>query len=366
MLSLVGTTTFLSRLPIVTMSMEELPVAVEVVSTEFQWHDVIDFGLILRPEEQSTPGTTALLSSYEYCHASRQDLVLAEASTTVNPVAVIWAFISLDLRMASDGRAVMIEQSRPVPIPEDPRPTLLGLPIPIGDPVAGLTMMAKQRPAAKLNVEQVIHLGEFVLGDHLRVVVSPPTNDRVQFRYQDGLSCDPEVSNHISKIIKMPAQRFRAGCDDGLETQQISFLGLSSQTPGVCLAHGVLTYPEAKEVEAAPPVLGAKRMNDLRFCGIQFEAHSGQPSGCNLLDLNDDCLVLVQHHEIVRVAHHEWLPVTLSLAALAECGANVCFEAVQRDVGKQRRDHTTLRCSLIGGEQSLPIHDAGAEPSADN
>src|SRR5260370_32999571 len=114
------------------MSMEELPVSVDVVPTEFQWYDVIDFWLVLRFEEQSTPGTSALLSPYERCHAPWQDLVLAETRTPVNPVAVIWAFISLDLRMAADGRSVMIEQSVPVPISEDPRPTLLGVSIPVG------------------------------------------------------------------------------------------------------------------------------------------------------------------------------------------------------------------------------------------
>jgi hypothetical protein len=285
-----------------------LPVWIDVATTEIQWLDVIDFWPVLRLEEQSTSSTATLLAAYERCHASRQNLVLAETSGPVNPVAIIGTFVSLDLHMAADGRAVMIEQSRPVPISEDPRPALLCLPIPIGYPVAGLTMMAKHRPAAKLNVEQVIHLGVCILRDHRGVVVAPPTDDRVQLLYQDGLSCDPEVSNDISKIIKMPAQRFWAGRDDGFETQQIGFSTLSSQTSGVCLAHRVLTHPEAEEVEAALPVVRVKRVNDLRFAGIQFQTHSGQPGGCDLLDLNDDCLALVQHHEVIRVAHYEWLP----------------------------------------------------------
>jgi hypothetical protein len=202
------------------MPMEELPVSVDVVPAEFQWHDVIDSWLILRLEEQSTPGTSPLLSAYEGCHATRQNLVLAETCTPVNPVAVIGTLVALNPRMTPNDRAVMVEQSRPIPISEDPRPALFGLPIAIGYPVAGLAMMAKQYTAPKLDVQHMIHLGECVLCDHRRVVVTPPAKNRVQFRYQDGLSCDPEVSNHISKIIEMPAQCFRAGRNNGFEPQQ--------------------------------------------------------------------------------------------------------------------------------------------------
>ena len=79
-----------------------------------------------------------------------------------------------------------------------------------------------------------------------------------------------------------------------------------------------------------------------------------------LRHLFDDPQVLVQDHEVVRVPDHHRLPGLVTLQLLGVWGADRLLEAVQRDVGEQRRDDPALRRPHHRGLSMPLLHHPGS------
>lgn len=90
---------------IVAMAMKDAFVTQFFPSTEASGGDMIDFHTILVFEEQSTPFAFSLLFSQQQSQGSTKHVVIAQALTPVQKVAIIWAgssfhfHVSLDMRL---------------------------------------------------------------------------------------------------------------------------------------------------------------------------------------------------------------------------------------------------------------------------
>src|SRR5262245_60884277 len=148
----------------------------------------------------------------------------------------------------------------------------------------------------------------------------------------------------------MRVECFVAGRDDGLEAEWSDRSASIRDLAGVRLPHWELLYGETEKIKAALTVVAVQRVTDPRLAWFQFQTHAGQPVTGDLLCKFDDHHVLVQDHEVVRVAHHQRFPWMTSTRIVGECGADRRFETVQCDVGEQWRDHPALRRTLSGRE----------------
>src|ERR1700674_2563350 len=220
--------------------------------------------------------------------------------------------------------------------------------------------MSASGPALKLVVQLVIQTAKDVLGDHVPIVVRPAVNHRVQAVDESELRVGLVGMDYCCQVSQMSFLSLFAWLDEGLEAKKFP-----RRTPcRMSLPDRVLAHLKAEEVKSRTSLLRAERMGDACLLGFQFQPHPVEPLRHDLLDLFDDRQIVVQHHEVVGIADDLRSPV-LSFEALGEGSDNLGFEAMEGDVGEQRRDHPALRCSLVGGEKLTAFHDSGFEPRSD-
>ena len=70
----------------------------------------------------------------------------------------------------------------------------------------------------------------------------------------------------------------------------------------------------------------------------------------------------VQNHEIIRIAHQQWLFPGMTVGK-AFCDHR--FHPMQRDIHEQRREHTSLSYPRFAGGVGVAIHHPRSEPGVD-
>src|SRR6266511_514182 len=148
------------------MSMEELPVAHPVRTTERPGLDVVELDhLIHGLEESSAPGASPLLPFEQGGLARRQFGVPAQSARPVEWIAIVEAPASFDLRVSTDHGAGVERQDRSTGWPEDPMlnpvvavRVLLHDPVPVvvSHPAVRFCWVASLCPALQFLVDQMV------------------------------------------------------------------------------------------------------------------------------------------------------------------------------------------------------------------
>src|SRR6266446_8646464 len=92
---------------------------------------------------------------------------------------------------------------------EGPLPSVSRLEIFLRDPAARFLRMPPCGPGPQRLEERCVHFDEDRLADHVAMIVGPPTNDRVELRYQTacrsllvGLHDMPEVPEECAHMLR--------------------------------------------------------------------------------------------------------------------------------------------------------------------
>src|SRR4051812_15065448 len=125
-----GTNGIRCRLRVVTMPVQELPVAPPVRSALCPRNDVVHFPHVLRGEGEMAGGAATRLGTQEAGHAPRQFGVVAGSPRPIAPIAVERALVAGDLAVPLNGRAGVVLQSLASAIRKGPSP-LSRVPVPV-------------------------------------------------------------------------------------------------------------------------------------------------------------------------------------------------------------------------------------------
>src|SRR5258708_5360798 len=100
-------------------------------------------------------------------------------------------------------------------------------------------------------------------------------------------------------LQEMPAYRFFARFDDGLETQCLR--GWTACFPGMRFAYRILANVPSQEVKPNVSFMFMKRMGNSRFTWFQFKTHARKPCCCYLFGFLYDCFISMHNQEIVSI-----------------------------------------------------------------
>jgi len=227
-----------------------------------------------------------------------------------------------------DNRRVFVAGQRARPVAEGVS-RAPALPVTFEAPARGFAPAAILRPLVQFVVDLAIYAGEGALGDTRAIVQRPAADDEVEGRDEGGLGRAPVAADDGLDFIQVALNGLVARFDERLDAR------LPPEGAGVILAHPVLPDVKAEEVEPHAPRVLVERMGHVSLGTTQAQSHLGQPGFGARLRFQQGRQVFTQDDKVIGVAdHHNPVP--------SRDGGDGSLEAVQRDVGEQGGDDTSL------------------------
>ena len=225
-------------LPVVAMSVQELAIARSLLSPAGEGHEVVAFDQVVNSKIQSTGGAFPVLSLEEACRLARQVRVPPQPARPVRPIAIVYAFRALNLRVSPNRFAGMPVQDGTAFDPERPRPAFQS-PILGDNPACALGRVTTFGPAQELGEHQGIHPGERAFRRDRGVVVNPAAVEAVEALDEFPLGLRLRLTDDVADGVQMSLLRCLAGRDDGLVAERSS----PPITSGVRFPNRVLAHP---------------------------------------------------------------------------------------------------------------------------
>jgi hypothetical protein len=136
-----------SRMPlIVTMPMDSREVTQFIASSLTFWGNMVDFHTVPMSKSQFTPTTLSLLLLQELGKFAVEQGMPFESLAPVPKVAIIWAGVSFDFDVSSDGGIAVVFQGMPLLISEYPLPCFIRFPVAIFNPISVFVGMPASCP----------------------------------------------------------------------------------------------------------------------------------------------------------------------------------------------------------------------------
>jgi len=245
-------------------------------------------------------------------------------------------------------------------IPEVPAFAGGGVPVSLDCPPPTLARVPEKRPSSELLIQAVVEQMKGPCTDHCTIVISPASDDRVEYADQVRLLGRLMLTDQRRQRRPVAFHRLVAWPDERFEATSLR---------RIVLARSVLTHLETKKVEACFTRDFFKRVGDARLLLTQLQADALQPCLRQVATLFDDGSVPVEDHQIVRVSDDLGLPMELLARVFRvpsrpgwKVRANKRFESVQRDVRQQWRRDATLWCAARRFGEHVVVEHPGLEP----
>lgn len=194
------------------------------------------------------------------------------------------------------------------------------------------------------------------------VVVCPAQYYRVEALDQVRLAVRSVLSDDVREMTLMFNQRSTAGLHQSYEVSFSILLFVSgAQRVG----------SEVKPQEIKTRLLAVDDIEgvpDACLGLIELQAQGRQKYSGGLLALEDCPLVMVEDYQIVGVPNRDglvWDVFHPRLHPWRYARSDVAFQAMQRDIGQQRADHTTLGDSFPCFGVLCTVEDPDLKPSSD-
>ena len=145
------------------------------------WDNMIDFPDISILEDESTVAAFPFLIFEQPCELAFNRGVLFEPLTPIEKLSVVRACSTSYLCMVGDGGLAVISEFNPLKSHEDPVALLFCPPVVPRKPFPPSSGMFVSGPLGQLDVHAVIAPGEGFLRRNRSIVVSPSTDDRIEY-----------------------------------------------------------------------------------------------------------------------------------------------------------------------------------------
>ena len=254
----------------------------------------------------------------------------AHACAPIHPIALIRAPGGLDFPMAADGRVGVQREGASCQRLAAPALALVDTPVCAHDPVLGLVRMAGHGPTAQVRLERMVEGTQDLGTDAPARVMAPATNVRGEGA-PHGMVRGLLGAGEEGMALRALSRDGRAtGGDEGCEPSQASW----ALFPRCGMPHRVVAHVQAETVQPWLAVVGLKRRRDPRLPGLQREAQRTEPRGDEVVAALSNRVVLLEHHQGVRVDSHLGRGAVWAVSMREGVRAGR-FEAVERDIGQQ-------------------------------
>lgn len=166
---------------VMTMSVEYLAVAKGISSPLTLWDNMIDFPDISILEDESTEATFPLLIFQERCQFPFNQWVMGESLTPIQKIAIIWACPPSHLGVIPDRGLAVRSQFCALFGSKDPMAFLFRSPVVLDKPFLSSGGMFAPGPLHELEIQDMVTPGERSGRADCSIVVSPSTNDWIEF-----------------------------------------------------------------------------------------------------------------------------------------------------------------------------------------
>jgi len=166
---------------VMTVSMKHLAVAKGILPPLTFRDKMIDFPPVSILEDESTVPAFPFLIFEQPCELAFNQGVVFEPLTPIEKLSVVRAYSTSYLGMVGDGGLAVISEFNPLKSHEDPVALLLCPPIVPRNPFPPSGGMFVFGPLGQLDVHGMIAPGEGFLRRNRSIVISPSTDDRIEY-----------------------------------------------------------------------------------------------------------------------------------------------------------------------------------------